>query len=68
MSKHNTELVESVRTEKYTKADDATKTKVDNILSALYNTPINDVQEIIRIAQSEIFAFTKKATEDVVFN
>ena len=68
MSNQNTELLESVRTEKYTKADDATKAKVDKILSALSNTPINETQEIIRIAQSELFAFAKKATENVVFN
>lgn len=67
MSNQITELAGIARTEKYDKADEATKAKVDNILSTLSNTPINDIQGIIRIVQSEIFAFEKRATENVVF-
>ena len=57
-----------VRNEKYMQADEQTKEKVDKILDTLSNTPINEVQEIIRIAQSQIFDFTKKATKDILFN
>lgn len=57
-----------VRNEKYMQADEQTKEKVDKILDTLSNTPINEVQEIIRIAQSQIFDFTKNATKDILFN
>ena len=56
------------RNEKYMQAHEQTKEKVDKILDTLSNTPINEVQEIIRIAQSQIFDFTKKATKDILFN